>query len=70
MELFSQAFQEMVISVLDQDEQHVLGVIHQGRGSFAASIRRRDDVEVITVSHANRDDLPLRIITRLQGARR
>ena len=70
MELFSQAFQEMVIQILDQDERHVLGVIHQGRDSFAATVKRRRDVEVIAVSHANRDDLPRCIITRVQGGRR
>lgn len=67
MELFSRQFQEMVLRVLDQDERHLLGVIHQGREPFAEAIRRRDDVEVITVSQANRHGLPPRIITRLQG---
>ena len=70
MELFSQAFQEMVMRVLDQDERHVLGVIQQGKEPFAASVKRRGDVEVISVSHANRNDLPPQIITRLQGAQR
>jgi nucleoside-triphosphatase len=70
MELFSRRFQEMVLRVLDQDERHLLGVIHQGRGPFVESIRRRGDVEIITVSHANRDGLPARLIARLQGERR
>jgi nucleoside-triphosphatase len=70
MELLSQAFQEMVIRVLDQDERHVLGVIHQGRDPYTASVKRREDVRVIPVIHTNRDDLPSQIITRLQGARR
>jgi nucleoside-triphosphatase len=70
MELFSRRFQEMVIRVLDQDERHVLGVIHQGRDPYTGSVKRRGDVEVISVNHANRDDLPPQIITRLQGARR
>jgi len=70
MELFSRRFQEMVLRVLDQDEQHLLGVIHEGRGSFAESIRQRDDVEIITVSHDNRDGLPARLIARLQEERR
>jgi len=69
MELFSQAFQEMVMRVLDQDERHVLGVIHQGKEPFAASVKRRGAVEVMAVNHANRDVLPSQIITRLQGAR-
>jgi nucleoside-triphosphatase len=70
MELFSKAFQEMVTRILDQDERHLLGVIHQAKESFAASVKRRGDVKVISVSHTNRNDLPPQIITRLQGARR
>lgn len=70
MELFSQAFQDMVLRVLDQDERHVLGVIHQGKEPFATSVKRRGDLEVIALSHANRNDLPPQIIARLQGVRR
>jgi nucleoside-triphosphatase len=70
MELFSRRFQEMVTRILDQDERHLLGVIHQAREPFAASVKRRRDVEVISVSHTNRHDLPPQVITRLQGARR
>ncbi|MBW2039941.1 MAG: NTPase [Deltaproteobacteria bacterium] len=67
MELFSQRFQEMVKQILDQEERHLLGVIHQGREPFIASIKRRPDVEVISVTYKNRDDLPSQIIMRLQG---
>jgi nucleoside-triphosphatase len=70
MELFSQAFQEIVIRALDQDERHVLGVIHQGKDPYTAAVKRRSDVEIISVSHANRDVLPPQIIARLQGAGR
>ena len=70
MELFSQVFQQMVMRVLDQDERHLLGVIHQGRDPFSASVKRHRGVEVISVSHANRGVLPSQIITRLQGAGR
>jgi nucleoside-triphosphatase len=70
MELFSRRFQAMVTRILDQDERHLLGVIHQGRDSFAESIRRREDVELTSVSRADRDGLPSRIIARLQGVRR
>jgi nucleoside-triphosphatase len=69
MELFSQTFKDMVMRILDQDERHVLGVIHKGKDPFVTSVKRRGDVEVIAVSHTNRDDLPPQIITRLQGAR-
>jgi nucleoside-triphosphatase THEP1 len=56
--------------VLDQDKRHLLGVIHQGRDPFSVSVKRHRNVEVISVSHANRDVLPSQIITRLQGAGR
>ncbi len=70
MELFSWRFQEMVTRVLDQDERHLLGVIHQSREPFAESVKKRGAVEVIAVSRLNRNELPAQIITRLQGARR
>ena len=70
MELFSRRFQEMVLRVLDQYERHLLGVIHQGKGTFVESVRRRADVEVIVVGHTNRDGLPAQLIARLQGERR
>jgi nucleoside-triphosphatase len=65
MELFSHRFQEMVLRILDQDKKHLLGVIHQGWGSFVASIKRRRDFEIMTVNKTNRDALPDLIITRL-----
>ena len=67
MELFSERFQEMVEHILAQDKRHLLGVIHQGREPFAASVRQREDVEVMAVSVQTRDALPAQIITRLQG---
>ena len=69
MELFSRRFQEMVLHILDQEKRHLLGVIHQGRGLFVASIKRRRDVEIMAVSRANRDKLPAQIMARL-GDRR
>ncbi len=67
MELFSQRFQEMVKQVLDREERHLLGVIHQGSGVFVDAVRKRGDVEVMSVTYENRDDLPSQIIIRLQG---
>jgi nucleoside-triphosphatase len=66
MELFSHRFQWMVMQVLNQEERHLLGVIHQGKDSFTASIRKRGDVEVMAVSRVNRNDIPTLIIERLQ----
>jgi nucleoside-triphosphatase len=70
MESFSRRFQELVLRVLDQDERHLLGVIHQGREPFAASVRQRGGVEILMVNAQTRDGLPSQIIARLQGARR
>lgn len=67
MELFSRRFQEMVLYILDQEKRHLLGVIHQGRGLFMASIKRRRDVEIMAVNRANRDKLPARIMAHLGG---
>jgi nucleoside-triphosphatase len=67
MELFSQRFREMIRQILDQDEKHLLGVIHQGRDPFIGSIKRRSDVEVISINHENRDKIPFQIITRIAG---
>ncbi|UCC65973.1 MAG: NTPase [Deltaproteobacteria bacterium] len=66
MELFSQRFRKMVKQILDQEERHLLGVIHYGREPFVASIKKRRDVDVISVTSANRDGLPSQIIMRLQ----
>jgi nucleoside-triphosphatase len=66
MELFSHRFRGMVMEVLHQEERHVLGVIHQDKDPFTASICTRGDIEVMTVSRANRDDLPAIIILQLR----
>jgi nucleoside-triphosphatase len=70
MELFSKRFQDVVLRILDQNERHLLGVIHQGREPFAASVRQRGGVEILMVDGQTRDGLPSQIIARLQGARR
>jgi len=57
MELFSRRFHEMVLRILDQNERHLLGVIHQGNEPFVASIKKRGDVEIMAVSRVNRDEL-------------
>jgi nucleoside-triphosphatase len=69
MELFSARFQEIVWRILDQTRRHVLGTIHQARDTFVSSIKKRGDVEIITVNQANRDELPAWIIAQLSGDR-
>jgi nucleoside-triphosphatase len=70
MELFSQRFQEMVLRILDQAERDLLGVIHQGSGTFEAAIKKKNDVEIITVNKTNRDQLPALIIRCLTEDRK
>jgi nucleoside-triphosphatase len=67
MELLSRRFQEMVMRIMDQDTRHLLGVIHQARDPFSTAVRKRRDVEVITVNLNNRHDLSSQIIMRFQG---
>ena len=67
MELLSRRFQDMVIRIMDQDTRHLLGVIHQARDPFSTAVRKRRDVEVITVNLNNRHDLSSQIIMRFQG---
>jgi len=56
MELFSALFQRVVMEALDS-EKPVFGTIQARRNSFLASVRSRDDVNVIEVTSANRDAL-------------
>ena len=60
MELFSQKFQASVLKALDSPKP-VLGVIQQKKNPFLNSIRKREDVNVITVQEENRDQIPSEI---------
>jgi nucleoside-triphosphatase len=57
MELFSERFRQEVHKVLD-GERPLLAVIKAKGDAFLAAIKRRDDVQLFTVTIANRDDLP------------
>ncbi len=56
MELYSALFQRVVMEALDS-EKPVFGTIQVRRSSFLASVRSRDDVNVIEVTSGNRDAL-------------
>jgi nucleoside-triphosphatase len=57
MELFSPAFKEAVVQAINSDKL-VLGVIHfHARNPLIDSVRKRDDAEIIVVSHGNREQL-------------
>ncbi|MFO7899023.1 MAG: NTPase [Planctomycetota bacterium] len=65
MELFSGAFQDAVAAALDSD-QPVLGTVTRSRHPFLERLKARDNVEIITVSPSNRDDLPARLAAELK----
>lgn len=56
MELYSRAFQDMVLQVLESPKR-VLGVIQQSSNPFLNAIRQRQDVRIFTVTPENRDCL-------------
>lgn len=65
MELFSEAFREVVTAVMDS-ENPVLGTIPIYRHPFLDGLRERDDITVIEVTHSNRDTLPPRLVELLE----
>ena len=58
-------FQEMVLRVLDS-EIPVLGVLKQKQTPFLDKIRNRDDVNLITISPDNRDEMCLVLAERIE----
>jgi len=65
MECFSMAFQDAVRQALD-GPLPVLGTVAMRGSGFTAQVRSRSDVELIEVTVANRDDIPLQIARRLR----
>lgn len=68
MELACPGFAEAVERLLD-DDRHVLATVHARAGGFADRVKARDDVEVLTVTTDNRDDLPDSLADRLAPKR-
>jgi len=61
MELFSKKFQSAVYEALECPKT-VLGVIQQRKNPFLNKIRKRDDVQIFTITEENRDELPGKIM--------
>ena len=57
MELFSMKFQELVSSILN-GEKSLLCVIKENGDIFTENIKKREDVNIITVNYENRERLP------------
>jgi nucleoside-triphosphatase len=65
MELFSKKFKEELLQLLEQGK--VLGTITmRGGGQFVRNIKKRKDVELLTVTKENRNNLPSKILQLLQ----
>ncbi|UCG93151.1 MAG: NTPase [candidate division WOR-3 bacterium] len=64
MELFSKEFQDIVLKALDAPLP-VLATILSRPHTFCDTIKDRYDVEIIEVTHANRDSLPDIIVKKL-----
>jgi nucleoside-triphosphatase len=70
MELASKPFRDAVGALFAKDTA-VVATVHAHRHPFTDELKRRADVEVVRVTHGNRDALPERIAaTLLSGSRR
>lgn len=67
MECLSETFRKAVLTALDSPNR-VLGTISVKGSDFIESIKRREDVSVVTVAPTNRDSLPEELAAKLQGA--
>ena len=67
MECLSRRFVEAMRRVLASTKP-VVATVGQRGGGFIAEVKRRDDVTVWTVSQANRDELPARVVAWLDAA--
>jgi nucleoside-triphosphatase len=64
MELISETFVDAVAALFDGDAS-VVSTVHARKHPFTDRLKRRDDIELILLSKANREDLPERIAKRL-----
>ena len=66
MECLSRAFVDAVARVLNGPVP-VLATIAAKGGGFIASVKMRQDVEIVTVTTANRDDLAAELVCRIRS---
>jgi nucleoside-triphosphatase THEP1 len=64
MELFSNRFRNLVCDALNANEQ-VLATIPLKGNNFIRKIKQRIDINLLEVTHANRDRLPEAIVEGL-----
>jgi nucleoside-triphosphatase len=68
MELASEPFREAVAALFDQPIP-VVATVQSASHPFTDALKRRRDVETMRVTHANRDELPDQLASRLRRAR-
>jgi nucleoside-triphosphatase len=66
MELASAAFRDAVTQAFD-GEATVVATVHRFRHPFTDGLKRRSDVELISVTERSRDRLPDQLVARLLG---
>jgi nucleoside-triphosphatase len=64
MELASEAFCAAVSRLLDEPVA-LVATVHVARHSFTDALKQRSGVEVVRVTHGNRDELPAQLAARL-----
>ena len=68
MELFCSQFRQAVLRCLDSPKP-LLGTIQARRNEFLDGIRAREDVDIIQVTHRNRDGLPADLAESIEELR-
>ncbi|MDY6892921.1 MAG: NTPase [Chloroflexota bacterium] len=66
MELFSSSFTDAVIEALDSDK-HVLGTIMRSPHPWADVVKQRADVEIATVTRANRNEVSTHVLAWVES---
>jgi nucleoside-triphosphatase THEP1 len=61
MELFSEAFQEAVLSAVE-GSQPVIATVMSGSNPWVDALKARSNVSVWSVTRENRDDIPERVL--------
>ena len=66
MELFSTKFKELISNILD-GKKTLLCVIKEDGDAFTENIKKRNDINILTVNYENRDRLPERVFEMVKA---
>ncbi len=67
MEIFSEAFCNTLIKILNNNDLSIVGTIVQRPYVFADTVKTHRRVEIITITPDNRDNIPSQIYARLSS---